>query len=88
MGKSEPMESEFIGAAMVPHTRASLLTLLNSDPALRAKAVARRDYLAEAHRAGQIFDRDHVSKVVHDMLERMLAQVAAAKQAAPEVKVE
>jgi hypothetical protein len=86
MSKNGVMEPEFATAAFQPHRRGELLDQLFSDPALLTKAIVRRDYLAQAHARAQVFDRDHISKVVHDMLDRMVTQVANAK-AEQQVKV-
>lgn len=81
-------ENDFARAAFEPPHRAKLLDALMSDPVLVQRARDRVDHLAKQHAMGQMFDRDAISRMTHEMLTRMLAQVDAAKRDQPQVTVE
>lgn len=80
-------ESDITKAVFEPSLRPSLRAALMADPVLLGKARDRHANLAKMHQIGQVFDRDHISKMTYEMLGRMLAQVDAAKQEPPEVTV-
>lgn len=81
-------ESDFTKAAFEPPHRPKLLDALMADPVLVGLARARLAHLAKQHEIGQVFDRDAISRMTHEILTRMLAQVDAAKRDAPQVTVE
>lgn len=81
-------ESDFTKAAFEPHHRTTLLDALHADPVLVARARTRVAKLAEMHQRGQVFDRDAISRMTHDTLVKLLAQVDAAKAQDHEVTIE
>lgn len=80
-------ETEFVKAAFNPSLRPGLLDALLADHALLAAARQKVHALARDHARGQLFDRDHISKIMHEMLTRMLTQVDAMQQQPPEITV-
>lgn len=80
--------SDFRRAAFNPHQRPPLLQALKGDPVLRAAARNEVAKLAAMHEIGQVFDRDHISKTVHDMLKHMLAQANAAAEQEQGISIE
>lgn len=81
-------EEDFKRAAFDPPHRPKLLAQLMADPVLLARARARVAVLTQMHERGQVFDRDHISKMEYETLGRMLKQVDANKQEQPTVKVQ
>lgn len=81
-------ETAFTSAIFAHATRPHLLAALRGDPVLQRKAREQVAKLDTMNRAGQIFDRDHVSREMHKMLTVMLASVDAAKGDEPQVTVE
>jgi hypothetical protein len=73
-------QTDFVRAAYNPGLRSELFQALTGDSVLLARAKAEVQKLAEQHQRGQIFDRDHTSRITHEMLSKMLQQVEAAKQ--------
>jgi hypothetical protein len=65
-------------AAFEPRKRSALVAELQADPGFRAAAQQELARLAEGQRLGRLLDRDHISKMTHDMLVSVLAQVAAS----------
>lgn len=80
--------SDFRRAAFNPHVRPQLLQALKGDPVLRSAATGEVGRLTKMNEIAQVFDRDHISKTVHDMLVQMMAQVAAAAEQEPRITIE
>ena len=80
--------NDIIQAVYNPSLRPKLLAELIGDPILLAHA--RRHYakMQGMHQIGQVFDRDHTSRAMHEMLTRMFAQVDAAKALESGVTIE
>ena len=64
------------------------LAELIGDPILLAHAHRHYAKMQGMHQVGQVFDRDHTSRAMHEMLERMFAQVDAAKALESGVTIE
>jgi hypothetical protein len=68
--------SIFHAPAFQPQLRPALLETLRSDPSVRAKAQAELERL-EAGKPLGLLERDHISRMVYDMLNAMLARIRA-----------
>lgn len=80
-------EEDFTKAVFQPTHRSLLLNAMHGDSILADRARAKIAQLQRMQEVGQVFDRDHISKNMFDMLKRMIAQVDASKQQDPDVVV-
>jgi hypothetical protein len=80
-------ETDFTKAVFEHSRRPALTQALIADPILLDRARMKVKLLELAQERGQLFDRDAVARMTHEMLTKLLVQVDVAKSQPPQVRV-